>query len=87
MRKTARLLSPPAWNPFSAENQSEGGDEMTTNGMTVIEKQFMETVMKGIRRIADALEDANKLRREEIDARKKDREQMAILVEAFKQFK
>lgn len=55
--------------------------------MTVIEKQFMETVMKGIRRIADALEDANKLRREEIDARKKDREQMAILVEAFKQFK
>ncbi len=60
---------------------------MTTNGLTVIEKQFMETVMKGIRRIADALEDANKLRREEIDARKKDREQMATLVEAFKQFK
>ena len=60
---------------------------MTTNGMTVIEKQFMETLMKGIRRIADALEEANKLKREELDAREKDREQMAALIEALKWLK
>ena len=60
---------------------------MTTNGMTVIEKQFMETLMKGIRRIADALEEANKLKREELDAREKDREQMTALVDALKWLK
>ncbi len=60
---------------------------MTTNGMTVIEKQFMETLMNGVRRIADALEKANKLKREELDSREKDREQMAALIEALKWLK
>ena len=60
---------------------------MTTNGLTVIEKQFMETLMKGVRRIADALEEANKLKREELEAREIDREQMAALIEALKWLK
>ena len=60
---------------------------MTTNGMTVIEKQFMETLMTSVRRIAEALEKANKLKREELDGREKDREQMAALIEALKWLK
>ncbi len=60
---------------------------MTTNGMTVIEKQFMDTLITNSRRIADALEEANRLKREELDAREKEREQMASLVEALKWLK
>jgi hypothetical protein len=60
---------------------------MTTNGMTVIEKQFMETMIRNSGRIADALEEANKLKREELEAREKEREQTAALIEALKWLK
>lgn len=53
---------------------------MMTNGMTVIEKQFMESVIRNSKRIADALEEANALKREELAARKKEQDIMADLV-------
>lgn len=53
---------------------------MMTNGMTVIEKQFMESVIRNSKRIADALEEANALKREELETRKKEQDIMADLV-------
>lgn len=53
---------------------------MMTNGMTVIEKQFMESVIRNSKRIADALEEANALKREELAARKKEQDIMTDLV-------
>ncbi len=60
---------------------------MVTNGITVIEKQFMETLIKNSRRIADALEEANNLKRMELESEEKNREQMAALIEALKWLK
>lgn len=51
-----------------------------TNGMTVIEKQYMESVIRNSKRIADALEEANALKREELAARKKEQDIMTDLV-------
>lgn len=56
---------------------------MTTNGMTIIEKQFMETMMRNTNRIADALEETNKLKQQELEARKEDRKLMQNLIEAI----
>lgn len=53
---------------------------MMTNGMTVIEKQYMESVIRNSKRIADALEEANALKREELAARKKEQDIMTDLV-------
>lgn len=57
---------------------------MTTNGMTVIEKQFMETLIRSSNRMAAALEKANELKEKELEMKK---EQADALIEAVKWLK
>lgn len=53
---------------------------MTTNGLAVIEKQFMDTVIRCIRKIADALEESNNLRKEELAEKAKVQEKLDDII-------
>lgn len=57
---------------------------MTANGITIIERQFMDTLIRNSKRIADALDKANELKAAEIAAQKETAEKLDALIEAVK---